>query len=107
MDRRVIVMADVPIPYGAEVLVRGCRASLAPRDLVNARVVRRPIWLGEEEIIPARRTFAVEMLDRPRDLQALADGPIMNATGLFLPAGRISWAEAKAREDSVIVRCPV
>lgn len=96
-------MADVPIAYGSEVLVHGLRACPAPRAIANARVVDRPKWLGEFRVIPPRHSFSVEMLDRPRDLQALADGPIHDAVSLFMPAGRISWAEAKAREQAQVL----
>jgi hypothetical protein len=103
MDVRVIVMAETPIPYGAEVLVRGTRACLCDPALANARVVRRPPWLDEEDVIPPRRTFAVELIDRARDLQALADGPIMDAVNLYVPAGRLNWADTKAREAAVLL----
>lgn len=100
---RPIVTADVPIAYGAMVLVRGCRASLAAPALVNARVVSRPVWLGENELIPPRRSFAVEMLVQEPDLQAIADGPIMDPSQRFLPLGRLSWPETKAREAAQIL----
>lgn len=103
MAVRVIVMADTAIPYGAEVLVRGGRACLTVPELANARVVSRPPWLDEEDFIPPRRTFSVELIDRPRDLQALANGPIMDAVNLYFPAGRLSWADTKVREASVLL----
>lgn len=31
------------------------------------------------------------------DLQAIADGPIMDSNGIYLPAGRLSQAEYEAR----------
>lgn len=103
MGSRVIVSADEPIPYGAEVFVRGRRATLAPKALVNARVVPRPRWLGEDDIIPPRCSFTVEMMERAPDLQAMADGPIMDPAQLFLPLGRISLADAKAREAALFL----
>lgn len=103
MRKRAFVTADEPVPYGATVLVRGVRASLAGPELANGRAVARPAWLGEGEVIPARFSFSVEMLDHVPDLQALANGPIMNPVSRFAPSGRLSWAEAKAREAAQIL----
>ncbi|MEZ7273888.1 hypothetical protein NYF14_10505 [Sphingobium sp. 10 DY56-G10] len=103
MGSRVIVSADEPIPYGAEVFVRGRRATLAPKVLANARAIDRPRWLGEDGIIPPRCGFTVEMLERAPDLQAMADGPIMDPVQRFLPLGRISLAESKAREAALFL----
>ncbi|QTH19693.1 hypothetical protein HRJ34_15075 [Rhizorhabdus wittichii] len=39
----------------------------------------------------------------PEVLKQIACGPIMDGNALYLPAGKISMAEAKAREASQIV----
>lgn len=104
MGRRT-VWADTDVNYGARVLVRGCRASLADQRLANATVVRRPSWCRDDEVIEAGYSFSVEM-DPPsaaRDLQALADGPIMDSNELYLPAGKLSMAETRAREAAQII----
>lgn len=46
------------------------------------------------DLTPAQRRALVD----PARLHALAAGPIMQPDQLYLPAGRISLAEAKARE---------
>lgn len=40
----------------------------------------------------------------PASLQRLADGGIMDATALFLPAGKVTIAEADARERAGVER---
>lgn len=104
MAKTAIVMADAAIPFGARVLVRGRRASIVQADLANATVVSRPSWLNETEIAPGH-TFSV-VLDEGlggRSLQALADGPIMDPSEIYLPAGKISMEEFRARQRSIIL----
>jgi hypothetical protein len=36
------------------------------------------------------------------DLQAIADGGLMDANRIYLPAGRLSEAEARAREARIL-----
>jgi hypothetical protein len=95
---RVFPKADEPLPFGALVLVRGGRATLADESIANARVVARPSWCRETRI-EAGQHFACEMLEdlTGRSLQAMADGPIMDSNRIFLPAGKISEDEWRQR----------
>jgi hypothetical protein len=99
-----IVFADGDVPLGAMVMVRGMRACVADATVANARALPRPTWLGEKKI-RSGQSFAVEMIEGlgSRDLQAIADGPIMDASQLYLPAGKLSMAEARAREAAQIL----
>lgn len=100
-----IVFASEDIPYGSRVLVRGMRASLAGDGFANAIAASGPRWLGDGEMIAAGRSFSVEMIEPHPDidLRAIADGPIMDSNRLYLPAGKISMAEAREREKAQIL----
>lgn len=92
--------ADEPIPYGARVLVRGTRAALAAPELANATALR-PRWMPcESGCYRAGETIDVRMDEGlgVRDLHAIANGPLMDANLLYLPAGKISEAEYRQRE---------
>lgn len=104
MTRR-IVRADVDVPYGSRVLVRSGRASPADDSLANATATPRPSWLMENGIIKAGEHFSVVMDEGlgTRDLQAIADGPIMDESNLYLPAGKISMAEYRERQRAIIL----
>lgn len=99
-----IVFAVGDIPQGSLVLVRGMRAELADAAVANARALPRPKWVWDKSIRDGQ-SFAVEMLEGlgERSLQALADGPINDPSLIYLPAGRLSMAETRAREAAQIL----
>lgn len=102
---RVIAFADEDIPYGARVLVRGMRASLASGEIANGTAAPRPRWLREGDVIPARASFSVAMDSGigERSLATLANGPIMDPCRLYLPAGKLSMDEFRERQRSIIL----
>jgi hypothetical protein len=99
------VRADCDVPFGSRVLVRGDRASLADPELANAIAVRTDCWWERYDIVAAGTTFSVEMIEGlgERSLQAIADGPIMDPSLLYLPAGKLSIAETRARESTQLI----
>jgi len=100
---KVYVHAEEDIPLGARILVRGTRANLAPDTIANATVAPRPSWAGKK--IRAGQTFTALMDDGigQRDLHAIANGPIMDEARIYLPAGKISEAEFRERQRSIIL----
>ena len=105
MSRRVIVRAAGDIPYGSRLLVRGARASVAGDDLANAFAPPRPAWLNEREIISDGQHFTAIMDEGigKRDLHAIANGPIMDEAKIYLPAGKLSMEEFRARQRSIML----
>lgn len=103
---RRMVFAVGDVPDGALVLVRGIRATVADQSVANAvAAARRPSWRDDADLIRDGQSFTVEMIQGlgARDLQAIADGPIMDGNALYLPAGKLSMAETVAREADQIV----
>ena len=92
------------IRFGDRVLVRSGRAEVAGPDLANGTARSRPCWVGPPRYSDGD-TLLVVMDDGlgDRDLHAIANGPIMDPSALYLPAGKISLAEAKARVASQIL----
>lgn len=92
--------ADEAIPYGARVLVRGTRVALAGTALANATAVARPRWGDDKAEYRPGEIVKVRMDEGlgGRDLHAIANGPIMDANMLYLPAGKLSMAEYRERE---------
>lgn len=96
--RPIFASAEEPIPYGALVLVRGGRASRADAALANA-VVREPPYPrahGHYEVGDHLSAEPFEELGE-RDLHAIANGPIMEPSRVYLPAGKLSEAEYQER----------
>ncbi|MCT2398485.1 hypothetical protein [Novosphingobium mangrovi (ex Huang et al. 2023)] len=90
------------IPFGALVLCRGFSVTLAPPEIANGIARSKPAWAGrEDEAYHAGDYLHIDPVDGlgQRDLQAIADGPIMEPSRLFLPAGRISENEYQERLD--------
>ena len=83
--------ATQKIAVGDAVLVRGGDASRAGPEIANA--------VAEEA---GRKGFyiSVKMITGlgDRNLQAMADGPIMDPRRIFLPAGKCSEEEVRQRE---------
>lgn len=102
---RKLVFADGDVPLKCLVLVRDMRARVAEPALANARPVARPQWCGERWPMKNGQSFMVEMIEGlgDRNLQAIADGPIMDSRQLYLPAGKLSMAETRAREAAQII----
>lgn len=93
-------LATEAIPFGAHVLCRGFQVSLAAPEIANGTARSRPLYRGDKPIYAPGQHVAVapvEGLGR-RDLHALANGPIMDPSSLYLPAGKLSMAETRARE---------
>lgn len=92
--------ATEAIPFGAHVLCRGFQVSLAAPEIANGTACRRPIYPGDKAVYEPGQHVAVEPVEGlgRRDLHALANGPIMDPSSLYLPAGKISMAKTRARE---------
>jgi hypothetical protein len=98
--------ATEEIPVGAHVLCRGYRVSLAAPAIANGTALSRPVRRGDRAVYQPGQHVAVEPVQGlgARDLHALANGPIMDATQLFLPAGKLSMAKTRAREAANLER---
>jgi hypothetical protein len=104
MAERRIVSAVGKVPFGASVLVRGARASVAPPELANGVACAAPLW-SRKKVYRDGQSFWVEMNEGlgARDLHAIANGPIMDPSEIYLPAGKLSMAETRAREAANIL----
>lgn len=79
------------ISVGDKILVRGGKAQKADPSIANA-VADAPGGKGDHI-----RYVPIDGLG-DRDLQALANGPIMDPNRIYLPAGRCSEDEMRRRE---------
>lgn len=97
-------MATEAIPFGAHVLCRGNRVSLAAPEIANGTARSRPLYRGDKAVYESGQHVSVEPVQGlgARDLHALANAPIMDPVRLFLPAGKLSMAETRARERAAI-----
>lgn len=93
----IYATASELIPIGALVLVRGDRVGLASQEIANGRAVKS-IW-GNRPYKPGDRV-TIEPIDGlgSRDLNAIANGPIMDPNRIYLPAGKCSEDEMRRRE---------
>ncbi len=87
---------------GQYVLCRNFEVRLAPPELANGTVIataryRRPI--GDRYKIGDHVEVEPVVGLGQRDLQAIANGPIMEPIKLYLPAGKITEAEYQERLD--------
>lgn len=100
MTKHLHGTATERIPFGALVLCRGMRVSLAPPEIANARAGSTPPW-GRKEVFEPGDHMMVEKIEGlgERDIHALANGPIMEPLRLFLPAGKLTEAEYQQRLD--------
>lgn len=101
-------VAEEPIPFGAKVLCRGWRVRLADDDLANGIAQSRRLWPGEKPIYETGQHLVVDPVEGlgGRDLHAMANAPLMDANQLFLPAGKLSMAETRARENRIRAGVP-
>ena len=67
----------------------------AAETVLNREKLRRGI-ITFADLNPVQRRALVN--PKKLDLHAIAAGPIMDSNQIYLPAGKISLAEAKARE---------
>lgn len=106
MTKSIYGIATETIPFGAPVLCRGFRVTLAGEEIANGKARPRPIYRGDRPQYEQGQHVAVEPLDvlGPRSLQALADAPLMDPCNLFLPAGKLSMAETREREAANVGR---
>lgn len=97
-------MATETIPFGAPVLCRGNRVSLAAPEIANGTAHPRRLYRDEKAMYEAGQCVVVEPVEGlgTRSLHALANGPIMDPSNLYLPAGKLSMAETRARERAAI-----
>lgn len=80
----------------------GLRRETAERILNTEMLKRGDITLAD--LTPCQRRALVD--PEKLDLHAIAAGPIMDSNELYLPAGKISLAEALAREAAAIIAFP-
>ena len=92
-------VATERIPFGALVLCRGYRVSRAGSEIANGTAGERFIFPGEPAEWPEGECVKVIPIEGlgARDLHAMANAPLMDPNRLFLPAGRLSEAEYRAR----------
>lgn len=69
--------------------------------ITRERLARGEISLAD--LTPPQRRALID--PSKLDLHALAVGPIMDSNEIYLPAGKISLAAAKAREAATILPC--
>lgn len=102
-DRIKICIASEAIAWGSVVLVRGLRCSEAGEEIANARLRKRNPF-DDEDVCRPGQSVSVEMIADlgSRSLQALANGPCMNALEIYLPAGKLSMAETIRREQEAL-----
>ena len=91
-DAMKLAVAESKIKKGDLLLVRGSRATKVGPEIANA-VAEEPCDKG--------RHFEVRMIQGlgARSLQAIADGPIMDPTRIYLLDGKCSVEEMKRREQ--------
>lgn len=87
------------IPFGAPVLCRGFQVRLADPSLANGTARERPLWGSDKPFYKPGEFLLVEPVEGlgARDLHAMANGPLMDPKELFLPAGKLSMADYRAR----------
>ena len=91
--------AQEPIPFGAHVLCRGFNVKLAAPSIANGIAANRPSWWGNRQFYKKGEYVTVTPIEGlgERDLHAMAEGPIMEPTRIYLPAGKVSEAEYQER----------
>lgn len=96
-------VATEPIPFGAAVLCRAFKVSLAADDVANGHARLRPAFCRQSRWEKGDCVFVdpIEGLGK-RSLQALADAPLMDSNAIYLPAGKLSAAETRAREARIL-----
>jgi hypothetical protein len=104
---RYSVTAEEFLPFGARILVRHGRASLASENLANATVpdADHYPWFAREAGGFDAGQHLFPKLDESlgsRSLQDIANGPIMAPGALYLPAGICSEAEWRRRNRDVL-----
>jgi hypothetical protein len=75
----------------------------AEKLLNEAKLARSVISLAD--LAPHERRAVIE--PDKLDLHAIAAGPIMDSNEIYLPAGKISMAEARAREQVSILEASI
>ncbi len=92
-------VATETIPFGAHVLCRAFKVSLAPPELANGTARSRSLWGGDKPQYTKGEYLLVDPVEGlgERDLHAMANAPLMDANTLFLPAGKLTMEEYRAR----------
>lgn len=88
------------IPWGAPVLCRAGRVSLAPLEIANGTAIKPKLSLRHYGYEKGDLAF-IEPVDGlgQRDLHAMANAPLMEPSRIYLPAGKCSLEELNRRED--------
>lgn len=95
------------IPCGASVLCVGFTVRLADPSIANGTAAKRPPIGGQpDKHYAPGEIVGVEPIQGlgARDLKAIANGPLMDANNIFLPAGRLTMAEYRARVAADLTR---
>lgn len=102
-------VAKERIPYGAHVLCRGFEVRLAPPELANGIACSKPAWGYPRDAHDPGDHVSVTPVEGlgQRDLNAIANGPIMEPIRLYLPAGKVSEAEYQERLKLDYERCGI
>ena len=70
----------------------------------NKMLIARRMELGEMALVDLTPSQRRELIDPANlDLQAIANGPIMDSNVIYLPAGKLSMAETRQREMAAIL----
>jgi hypothetical protein len=90
-------VATEDIPFGASVLCRGFKVALAGPEIANGtadtpKYPRGTLYKAGDYVVAE----SIEGIGG-RDLHAMANAPLMDANQIFLPAGKLSMAEYRAR----------
>jgi hypothetical protein len=92
-------IATEVIPFGAHVLCRGFKVSLATPEIANGIAASAPPSAYESDAYPEGAFVSVEAIEGlgARDLHAMANAPLMDPNQLFLPAGKLSMQDYRRR----------
>jgi hypothetical protein len=81
-----------------------CRNFAIGSDVVEKLIAAERLKRGEISILDLKPALRRALVDPENlDLHAIAAGPIMDSNRIYLPAGRVSLAEAMAREAALIL----
>lgn len=94
------------IPHGAHVLCRNTKVCLADPSIANGIAATSKWHPGAYEEGEWVTVVPIEGLGE-RDLHAMANGPLMEPSRLYLPAGKISEKEYQERLALDFAQCGI
>jgi hypothetical protein len=98
MSKSMRGVAQCHIPFGAKVLCRDFRVTLAGDEIANGTARPLPTWARRPRYDKGDMVNVDPVVGLGgRDLHAMANAPLMDANRLFLPAGKLSMEEYRAR----------